>query len=147
MHRHCRLLEVSWSWRGCPRRGFFLYSALVEDLPSRGFGAAAGILSQKGLQGHHRSSSGKRFAFCYTAENDVHGALSLQHMFWEKVRGGWLPLRPQARGGQLPAEQLAIDPQVVTYQSSPAHHRFPVEALAFLSSPVPSAGRTAEFLV
>ena len=47
-------------------------------------------------------------------------------------------MRPQARGGQLPAEQLAIDPRVVTYQSSPAHHRFPVEALAFLSSPLPS---------
>ena len=47
-------------------------------------------------------------------------------------------MRPQARGGQLPAEQLTIHPRVVTYQSSPAHHRFPVEALAFLSSPMPS---------
>ena len=92
---------------------------------------------KRGLQGHHRSSSGNGCVLLYSRD-DVHGALSLQHMFWEKVRGGWLPLRPQARGGQLPAEQLAIDPQVVTYQSSPAHHRFPVEALAFLSSPVPS---------
>ena len=92
---------------------------------------------KRGLQGHHRSSSGNGCVLLYSRD-DVHGVLSLQHMFWEKVRGGWLPLRPQARGGQLPAEQLPIHPMVVTYQSSPAHHRFPVEALAFLSSPMPS---------
>ena len=52
---------------------------------------------KRGLQGHHRSSSGNGCVLLYSRD-DVHGALSLQHMFWEKVRGGWLPLRPQARG-------------------------------------------------
>ncbi|CAE7636236.1 unnamed protein product, partial [Symbiodinium necroappetens] len=62
---------------------------------------------KRGLQGHHRSSSNG--CVLLYSRDDVHGALSLQQMFWDKVRSGWLPLTPQARGGLHPAKQMMID--------------------------------------
>ena len=83
---------------------------------------------KRGLQGHHRSA-GNGCVLLY-GRDDVHGALSLQHLVCDKIRNGWLPMRPQARGGQLPAAQHPIDPKVLSYKSPPAHQRFPVEALS-----------------
>ena len=85
---------------------------------------------KRGLQGHHRDSANG--CVLLYSRDDVHGALSLQQMFWEKVRAGWLPLTPQARGGLHPARQLPIEPQVLSFRTSPAHIRFPVEDISSL---------------
>ena len=87
---------------------------------------------KRGLQGHHRSSANG--CVLLYSRDDVHGALSLQQMFWDKVRSGWLPLTPQARGGLHPAKQLPIEPPVLPFQTSPAHSRFPVEDISALPS-------------
>ena len=85
---------------------------------------------KRGLQGHHRSSANG--CVLLYSRDDVHGALSLQQMFWDKVRSGWLPLTPQARGGLHPAKQIPIEPAVLSFHTSPAHSRFPVEDIASL---------------
>ncbi|CAE7685123.1 unnamed protein product [Symbiodinium necroappetens] len=85
---------------------------------------------KRGLQGHHRSSTNG--CVLLYSRDDVHGALSLQQMFWDKVRSGWLPLTPQARGGLHPAKQTMIEPQVFSFHTSPAHLRFPVEDISAL---------------
>ena len=87
---------------------------------------------KRGLQGHHRSSANG--CVLLYSRDDVHGALSLQQMFWDKVRSGWLPLTPQARGGLHPAKQIPIEPQVLSFQTSPAHSRFPFEDISALPS-------------
>ena len=87
---------------------------------------------KRGLQGHHRSSANG--CVLLYSRDDVHGALSLQQMFWDKVRSGWLPLTPQARGGLHPAKQIPIEPAVLSFHTSPAHSRFPVEDIASLPS-------------
>ena len=91
---------------------------------------------KRGLQGHHRSSANG--CVLLYSRDDVHGALSLQQMFWDKVRSGWLPLSPQARGGLHPSQQVPIEPQVLAFHASPAHSRFPVEDISAFSS-APSA--------
>ena len=71
---------------------------LLLNIPRRACWAALAQLQvscrKRGLQGHHRSAS--HGCVLLYSRDDVHGALSLQKLFWEKVRSGWLPLPPVA---------------------------------------------------
>ena len=54
----------------------------------------------RAVQGHHRNSSARLYS-----GDDVFGALALQSAVLKALQGGWRPLCPQHRGGQVPLQE------------------------------------------
>ena len=58
-------------------------------------------------QGHHRPPSGRQSVRLYSRD-DVWGALRVQQTIVSRLREGWRPLTPLARGGLCPATEVPV---------------------------------------
>jgi len=71
----------------------------------------------KRLQGKHqaRNSSTRLYS-----RDDVHGAIKLQHSIIQAIHGGWRPVTPLSRGGQIPL--IEPDFSLEKYNKTAADH-------------------------
>ena len=79
-------------------------------------------VKKRGLQGHHKNPNGSVQLY---SRDDVWGALEAQKVLWDRLREGWRPHTPLARGGRHPVPQRDIVPLRVTFAAAAIHPTFP----------------------